>query len=157
LGTKGIAAISGNRETIAATSHMVTDSFAVTSAAIVAVWPLIAYNFGIVSLVALPATFFSLPALPAIIITSALVTFAGLFAPIVAQILGWLAWLFLNYLLLIVHGFDALPYSSLEVATISAWQVWGYYAGLAAAIALLSHRKQLGSFLSKLTSGLNRK
>jgi len=155
-GRKGITALFGDREAIAATSHMVTDSFAVTLAAIVAVWPLIAYNFGIVSLVALPATFFSLPALPAIITTCALVAFAGLFAPFVAQILGWLGWLFLSYLLLVVHGSDALPLSSLEVTAIPTWLVWGYYAGLAAAMALLSRRKQSGGFLSKLTSGANR-
>jgi competence protein ComEC len=155
-GRKGITALSGDREAIAATSHMVTDSFAVTLAAIVAVWPLIAYNFGIVSLVALPATFFSLPALPAIIVTSSLVAFAGLFAPFVAQILGWLGWLFLSYLLLVVRGFDALPLSSLEVTAIPTWLVWGYYITFAIAMTLISHRKQSGGFSSKLTSGVNR-
>jgi len=155
-GKKGIAAISGDREAIAATCNMVSDSFAVTLAAIVAVWPLIAYNFGIISLVGLPATFFSLPALPAIITTSALIALAGLFTPLVAQILGWLAWLFLSYLLLVVHGFDALPKSSLEVTAIPTWLVWGYYIALAIAAALISHRKQSGGFSSKLTSGANR-
>ena len=155
-GEKGIASISGDREAIAATCHMVTDSFAVTLAAIVAVWPLIAYNFGIISLVGLPATFFSLPALPAIITTSALIALAGLFTPLVAQILGWLAWLFISYLLLVVHGFDALPKSSLEVTAIPTWLVWGYYIALAIAAALISHRKQSGGFSSKLTSGANR-
>jgi len=148
--------ISGDREVIASIGNMVTDSFAITLAAIVAVWPLIAYNFNVVSLVALTSTFFSLPALPAIIVTSSLVAFTGLFAPLAAQIIGWLAWLFLSYLLLVVHGFDALPRSSLEPMTITAWQVWVYYAVLAAAISLVSHRKRLGSFLSKSTSEANK-
>ena len=155
-GRKITVALSGDREVIASIGNMVTDSFAITLAAIVAVWPLIAYNFGIVSLVGLPATFLSLPALPAIIVTSALVAFAGLLAPIAAQILGWLAWLFLSYMLLVVHGFNTLPHSSLEPTTISAWQVWVYYAVLAAAIALVSYRKRLGSFLSKSTSEANK-
>ena len=151
-GRKGVAAISGDRVALVTTGNMVTDVFAASLAAIIAVWPLIAYSFGVVSLTALPATFLSLPALPSIIVTSALVAFAGLFSLIVAQVLGWLAWLFLSYLVLVVRGFDALPYSSLELTAVSAWHVWGYYAILAGVIACLSYRKPLADLLSRLTS-----
>jgi len=140
-GRKGITAIFGDRESIAATGNMVADSFAVTLAAIVAVWPLVAYNFDIVSLVGLPATFFSLPALPAIIVTTALIAFAGLFAPLVAQFLGWIAWLFLSYLLLVVQGFDALPLSSIEVSTVSSWPIWAYYVALTIIIGFINHKE----------------
>ena len=143
-GRKGVIALFRDREAIVNTGNMVSDCLAVTIAALIAVWPLIAYNFGVVSLVALPATFFSLPALPAIITTSALVAFAGLFIPIVAQILGWLAWLFLSYLLLVVQGFDILPFSSFQTAAVSIWLVWGYYAGLAVAVAFVSFKKYKG-------------
>jgi len=155
-GRRGVASLFGAREKIAAAGGMITDGFAITLAAIVAVGPLIAYNFGIVSLVALPATFFSLPALPFIIVTAALVAFVGLLASLAAQILGWLAWLFLSYLILVVQGFDALPHSSLEVATVSTWHIWGYYVILAGVIASLNHRKQLADFSSKLTSGIKK-
>ena len=153
-GKKGVTALFGDREAMIVTGSMVTDAFAITLAAIVAVWPLVAYNFRVVSLVALPATFFSLPALPAIIVTAALVAFAGLFAPLLAQVLGWLAWLFLSYLLLVIRGFDALPYSSLEVTTVFSWQVWGYYIVFAVAVALVSRRKQLIDSFSRLASGV---
>jgi competence protein ComEC len=155
-GRKGVASLFRARERTVAVGGMITDGFAATLAAIVVVWPLIAYNFGVVSLVALPATFFSLPALPFIIITAALVAFVGLFALLAAQIFGWLAWLFLSYLILVVQGFDALPYSSLEVSTISTWYIWGYYVILAGVIASLNHRKQLADFFSKLTSGIKK-
>jgi len=155
-GRKGVASLFGTRERMAAAGSIVTDGFAVTLAAIVAVGPLIAYNFGVVSLVALPATFFSLPALPFIIVTAALVAFVGLLASLAAQILGWLAWLFLSYLIFVVQVFDALPHSSLEVATIPTWHIWGYYAILAGVIASLNHRKQLADFSSKLTSGIRK-
>ncbi len=151
-GRKGVTAAFGGKEVMATAGSVVTDGFAVTLAAIIAVWPLVAYNFGIVSLVGLPATFFSLPALPAIIVTAALVAFVGLFAPLAAQILGWLAWLFPTYLIFVVEGFDALPFSSFQVSNIHIWQVWGYYVALAAAIVLLSHRKQLTGSLCKLVS-----
>jgi competence protein ComEC len=155
-GRKGVTSLFGARERIAAAGGMITDGFAATLAAIVAVGPLIAYNFGVVPLVALPATFFSLPALPFIIVTSALVAFVGLVASVVAQILGWLAWLFLSYLVFLVQGFDALPYSSLDVTIISTWHVWGYYVILAGVIAFLNYRNQLADFSSRLSSGIKK-
>ncbi len=155
-GRKGVARLFNDREKIVSTASVVTDTFAASLAATVAVAPLIAHNFGIVSLVGLPATFFSLPSLPLIIVTSALVAFVGLLASLAAQILGWLAWLFLSYIILIVQGFDALPHSSLAVSTVSAWHVWGYYAVLAMAIASFKHRKELADFFSPLTSGIKR-
>ena len=155
-GRKGIAHLFKNREKVVPTVSIITDGFATSLAAIVAAGPLIAYNFGVVSLVALPATFFSLPALPFIIVTSALVAFVGLFAMFAAQILGWLAWLFLSYFLSVVQGFDALPFSSFQVSTISAWYIWGYYAILAGVIASFNYRKQLADFSSRLTSRIKR-
>jgi len=153
-GRKGVASLFGAKERIVAVGNMLTDGFAATLAAIVAVGPLIAYNFGVVSLVALPATFLALPALPFIIVTAALVAFVGLFTLLAAQILGWLAWLFLSYLILVVQGFDALPHSSLEVSSVSTWYIWGYYAILAVVIALFNRRKQLADFSSRLASGI---
>jgi competence protein ComEC len=155
-GRKGVALLFKNREKIVPTASIIADGFAASLAAILAVAPLIAYNFGIVSLVGLPATFFSLPALPFIIVTSALVAFVGLLASLAAQVLGWLAWLFLSYLVLLVQGFDALPYASLGVATVSTWHVLGYYAILAGVIAFLNRRKQLADLSSRLTSGIKR-
>jgi len=151
-GRKGVARIPGSRETLAAAGNMITDVFAASLAAIATVAPIIAYNFGIVSLVGLPATFFALPALPFIIITSALGAFVGLIASAAAQILGWLAWLLISYLISLVQGFDALPHSSLEVTTISPWYVLGYYVVLAGVIAFLRYRNRLADFSSKLTS-----
>ena len=155
-GRKGVARLFKHKEKIVPTASIITDGFASTLAAIVAVGPLIAYNFGIVSLVSVPATFFSLLALPAIIVTSALVAFVGLFAPLMAQILGWLAWLFLSYFLSVVQGFDALPFSSFQVSIVSTWYIWGYYVILAGVIASLKYRNQLADFSSKLTSGIKK-
>jgi len=155
-GRKGVVLLFKNREKIVPTASIITDGFAASLAAIIAVGPLIAYNFGVVSLVGLPATFFSLPALPFIIVTTALVAFAGLLASLVAQILGWLAWLFLSYFLSVVQGFDALPFSSFQVSIISTWHIWGYYAILAGVITLLNYRNQLANFSSKLTSGIKK-
>jgi competence protein ComEC len=155
-GRKMILAAANDREILANTGAMITDVFAASLAAVLAVWPLIAYNFGIVSLVALPATFLSLPALPFIIVTAALVASAGLVSLFVAQVLGWLAWLFLSYLISVVRAFDSLPYSSVEVTNISTWHILGYYAILAAVIAFLSCRNRLVDFSSRFTSRMKK-
>lgn len=155
-GRKTVAAMFRHRQTLLTAGSLVTDIFAASLAAIVAVWPLIAYNFGIVSLVALPATFLSLPTLPFIIVTAALVAFTGLFTALAAQTLGWLAWLLLSYLISVVQAFDALPYSSFQMTNISAWHIWGYYIILAAIIALLSHRNRVADFSYKLSSGVRK-
>jgi competence protein ComEC len=155
-GRKGVAKVFAGREVLATAGNVITDVFAASLASIVAVAPLIAYNFGIVSLVSLPATFFSLPALPFIIVTSGLVALTGLFATLAAQILGWLAWLFLSYLVFVVRGFDALPYSSLQVTTIPAWHVLAYYAVLAGVMVCFKYRNKLAYFSSRLTSGMKK-
>ena len=155
-GRKGVASLFGTRERIVAVGNLITDGFAATLAAIIAVGPLIAYNFGVVSLVALPATFLALPALPFIIATAALVAFVGLIASVAAQVLGWLAWLFLSYLILVVQGFDALPHSSLEVTTVSPSYIWVYYAILTGVIALLNCQEQLVGFSSRLILGISK-
>ena len=89
-------------------ANIVTDSLSVTLAATIAVWPLIAHYFGIVSLSGPLANFLALPALPGIIVTGALAGLIGLVFLPVAQFIGWLAWLFTSYLLLIVTGFASL-------------------------------------------------
>lgn len=151
-GRKGIAKVFEYRDKAIAIGNVFVDGFTLTLAAIIAVWPLIAYYFGIVSLVGVPATFLSLPALPAIIVASALVAFVGLFAVFASQILGWVAWLFLSYLLLVVQGFDDLPFSSFQISSIPVWLVWTYYIMLAIVVAWLNHRKQLTNISPRLAS-----
>jgi len=157
---KRIAVTIGREGAAASLCNFIVDSFAVTLAAILATWPVIAYYFDIVSFVGLPATFFALLALPGIIITSALVSVAGLFAPLLAQILGWVAWLFLSYFILVVQAFDALPFSSAKFSSTHIWQIWIYYAFLTAIMAAINYRKQLADFFqlagSKISNSASR-
>jgi competence protein ComEC len=140
---KGIAVTIGREGTAASLCNFIADCFAVTLAAILATWPVIAYYFNGVSFVGLPATFFALLALPGIIITSALVAVVGLLAPFVAQMLGWIAWLFLSYFILVVQAFDALPFSSARLSGIHIWQIWTYYVFLAVIMAAISYWRKL--------------
>ena len=144
----------------AAVASMVTDSFSVTLAAIIATWPVIAYYFGIISFAGPFATFLALPSLPGMIITGALAGILGLVALPVAQVIGWLAWLFLSYFLLVVNGFAALPVSSVEIGSAGATLVWVYYPILVVVLWLIRHRKKLAEVMPqaaiRLKSGVDK-
>src|SRR3990170_412931 len=91
------------------------DGVAYSLGAVLVTWPLIAYYFGIVSLVGLPATLLALPSLGGIIIFSTLVAGLGLIFPPLGYALGWAAWLFTSYLLVVVELFYRLPLAFFRV------------------------------------------
>ncbi len=148
LGRRVVTRVLGEEGAFVSLSNVVVDTVSATLGAIIAVWPVVAYYFGIISLVGPLATFLALPALPGIIVTGALAGVVGLASLAVAQAIGWLAWLFLSYLLLVVSGLGSSPVSSVEVESINPVLVWGYYLVLAAAIWLNSYRKRLRNLMS---------
>jgi len=154
LGRKAVNATLGEDGPAVSVANIITDSFSVTLGAIIAVWPLIAYYFGIISFAGPLATFLALPALPGIIITGALAGVLGFIALPAAQAVGWLAWLFLSYLLLVVDGFAALQVSYIEVGSVSATLMWVYYPALAIALWLNSNRQKLADLMPQTTAGL---
>jgi len=85
-----------------------------------------------------------------------MVGIAGLFAPLLAQVLGWISWLFISYLILVVRIFDALPYSFIKFGNIQPWQVWCYYGLLSAAMTAFIYRARVTDFVSRTTSKLSR-
>ena len=153
-GRKGIMATMGEEGIGVSLANIITDSFSVTLAATIAAWPVIAYYFGIVSLVGPVATFLALPALAGIIVAGTLAGLIGLFAPPIAQVIGWLAWLFTSYMLLIVKGFASLTSSFIKVGSVDPALILIYYLPLAAAIWLGSHRSRLGNWMSQATTRL---
>ncbi len=149
LGRKVVNATLGEDGAAVSVANLITDSFSIALGAIIAVWPLVAYYFGIISFVGLPATFLVLLALPGIIITGALAGGLGLIALPAAQALAWLAWLFLSYMLLVVNAFAAVPLSFLKVGAINNNLIWAYYLVLALALWLNSHRRQASTLTTK--------
>jgi len=143
LGRKIVDKTIGEEGAGATIAIIVTDSFSVTLAAIIAVWPVVAHYFGIVSLVGPLATFLALPALPALIVLGAVGGIVGLAFLPVAQGIGWLAWLFASYMLLIVRGLAALDISAVEAGRVNPALIISYYAVLAIVIWLVSSRRLL--------------
>jgi competence protein ComEC len=137
-----------------------TDSLAVSLAAVVAVWPLIAHYFGLVSWVGPIATLLALPALTAIIIGGMLAGGLGLLFLPLGQVIGWLVWLPLSYLLLVAKGFAALPGASLPTGPSPIGLLVAYYVLLGLALLATSHRQALaraGRAAAVFISGMPRK
>lgn len=127
-------------------------NIAITSAAVLATLPVIAYHFGTISLVGIAATFFALPALPFIIISAALTGILGMVLPLLGTIAGWIAWLFISYLIIIIKAFDALPFSSLEISDVAQWQIGLYYGLLIVLFISLRYRERLRSIVNSAVS-----
>ncbi|MDD5093219.1 MAG: DNA internalization-related competence protein ComEC/Rec2 [Dehalococcoidia bacterium] len=128
--------------------HFLITSSAMTLGAVLATMPLIAYHFHMISLMSLPATMFALPAMPGIMITSALVGLIGMVAPPIAGIIGWAAWLCVTYMLKAVEGFAAIPFAAAEIR-ISAATVWGYYGVLGITLGVTGNRRQVSIGIRK--------
>jgi len=151
LGRRTVKATLGEDGAIASIANITSDSLSITMGAVIAVWPVVAYHFGIIAFVGPLANFLALPALPGIIITGALTGGLGLIALPAAQAIGWLTWLFLSYMLLVVNGLAASSLSFIEVGPVDTTLIGIYYSALATAIFL--SRKKL-TLMPKATARL---
>jgi competence protein ComEC len=148
LGRRLVTAKLGEDGAIVALANVTVDTMSATLGAIIAVWPVVAYYFGIFSLAGPLATFLAMPVLPVIIITGTFAAVVGLASVAVAQVLGWIAWPFLTYMILVVKGLAAPSIASLEVGNISPVFLIGYYAVLAAAIFVNGRWQKLRNLAS---------
>lgn len=122
--------------------NFVLESFAMTLAATLAVWPATAAYFGMVSLAAPLATLLAVPVLPAIMILGSLSALAGLLFLPLAQVIGWVVWLFTTYLLLVARAFAHLPNAVLTTGSISAVLIPAYYGLIIIAVWWLARRRR---------------
>jgi competence protein ComEC len=91
------------------------ESVVSTLSAIIATLPLIAYQFGRVSLVALPANILILWLIPFLMMLGFLaVMLSFIFMP-VAQVIAWIAWAGLSYIILVVKWLSGLGFASVSV------------------------------------------
>lgn len=152
LGRRAVKAFIGEEGAMVTAATFISDSLSVTMAAVIAVWPVVAYYFGIISFVGPLATFLLLPALPLVILAGAASGLAGLIFLPAGQIIGWLAWLSLAYMIYMVSGLASSPLAFINAGTVAPAWLWLYYAGLAAAIIL--GRKSKAGWIQEATAGL---
>jgi competence protein ComEC len=106
----------------------ITESFSMTLAATLAVWPASAVYFGTVSLAAPLATLLAVPVLPFIMVLGSFMALAGLFYLPLAIATGWALWVFESYLLLVVRLFSSIPGSAIATGDLSQVVIAAYYA-----------------------------
>ncbi len=152
LGRRAVKAFIGEEGATVTAATFISDSLSVTMAAVIAVWPVVAYYFGIISFVGPLATFLLLPALPLVILAGAASGLAGLLFLPAGQVIGWLAWLSLAYMIYMVRGMASSPLAFINVGTVAPAWLWLYYAGLAAAVIL--GRKSKAGWIHEATAGL---
>ncbi|HTY81616.1 MAG TPA: DNA internalization-related competence protein ComEC/Rec2 [Dehalococcoidales bacterium] len=117
-------------------TNMLLEAFGVTFAAVIAVWPVIAYYFGYVSLVGPIATFLLSPALAIIIVLGSATGLVGLLWAGGAQAIGWLAWLFLSYMIAVVNIAARPGAAAVSVHHMQPWFITVYYIVLIALVWL---------------------
>ena len=130
--------------------EIIVISFGATLAAVIATWPLTALNFHAFSIVSAPATFFSMPSFPGIIVTSLLTAAAGLAWPPLGMLLGWVDWLFLSYFLLVVQVFSSLPSAYIRDIVFQPWQAIIYYIALGIVLLCLKYRQHVWNLIKSL-------
>ncbi|MDY6835891.1 MAG: DNA internalization-related competence protein ComEC/Rec2 [Chloroflexota bacterium] len=143
IGRNAILQLADDTSTRFTMLYQITKASAISLAAIVATMPLVAHYFGYISLVSIPATLLTLPALPIIIITSTAVAITGLCAPLLAQIIGWFGWLFLSYTIEVVGSFASLDLAAIQTSNVPASWVLTYYGVLTVAIFAIPARHRL--------------
>ena len=129
---------------------------AVSVAATLATLPLIAFNFERIPTVGIPTTILALPALPFLLATSALAAVGGLVHPILGQVLGWVAWVPLEYLVQLVRLFSRVPGSTVSVPAFSGLLVWAYYGAFALPLLLPGGLGTLWAALRRLVGACRR-
>jgi competence protein ComEC len=153
LGRRFVAARLGEEGLVVSLANLTVATMSAALGAIIAVWPLIAYYFGIFSLAGPLATFLITLVFPLIIIIGTLAAVLGLASLVVAQAFGWLAWPFLSYMMAVASGLAAPSVSAIAVSSISPVFIICYYVVLAGAVWLHSRWRKLRNLLSG-TAGL---
>ncbi|MBI4233531.1 MAG: DNA internalization-related competence protein ComEC/Rec2 [Chloroflexi bacterium] len=120
-------------------ARAVAAALATSVAATAGILPLLAFHFQRLSLVGVPATLLTLPALPLVIVVGGAAAVLGLLSPVLALPLGWLTWLPVAYLLKVVELVARLPGIVVTTGVLGVPLLWGYYGVL----ALLAFRDPL--------------
>jgi competence protein ComEC len=154
-GRKIISAQLGEQGFVVAAANLVVDTLSASLGSIIAVWPLIAYYFGLFSLVGPLATLVLTPALTVIIVLGSLAGVAGLVSLVVGQFFSWLLWPFLSYMILVVEWLGSPAVSSVKVAWLNPAFIIVYYLALAA-LMTLHNRWTRAKSLAAGSSGLMR-
>jgi competence protein ComEC len=131
---------------------LIVEMFSVSIAALLAVWPLIAYYFGLFSWAGPLSTFLLTFIQPFIIVIGLGAAILGLAADAVGRVLGLLLWPFLAYMIAVVQWLGGST-ATTEITWVNPAFIWVYYAVLAV-LLWLYQRLQKARSLTAGTAGL---
>ena len=121
----------------ATSTRGLAESVGITVAATLATAPLLALYFERMSLVGLPATLLSMPALPLALVAHGATALSGMASEPIAIPFGWIAWSLSGYITGIASLLARIPIASLETGRPAQSLVWGYYVAVAMSTLLL--------------------
>ena len=151
-GKKVISARLGEEGFIVKTANWISDSLFITLGVTIVIWPILAYYFGLFSIVSPLATLLVLPALPYLIFSGTAAAVIGVIALPVGQAIGWLAWVSAAYMLVIINGFAKLPLSSLKMGAINPAWLWVYFIVLGVILWLTSRLQVVGDVIKRVVA-----
>ncbi|EKE20333.1 MAG: hypothetical protein ACD_8C00020G0002 [uncultured bacterium] len=145
LATLGIVASSSFWEKSFIKKHKalgISEAIALSLSAQIFVLPIIAYNFGIVSLVSLLANVFILPIIPLSMLLVFLVSVFGFVFPPLSVVFSWMAFLLLFYEIKLIHILANFPWASVSIEKVNEWWIVLYYCMLLVVIYILKKKEQ---------------
>ena len=111
---------------------LIRETLVTTLGAQLFVAPLLVFSFGNISLVSPLANLFVLPAIPYTMFAGFVAALAGLLATTAGRVVGWVAWLFLEYELRVIGWFAAIPHAAVESRAVGFIVVFFLYSVLLA-------------------------
>ncbi|MBC8281261.1 MAG: DNA internalization-related competence protein ComEC/Rec2 [Chloroflexi bacterium] len=106
----------------------------ISRSAMLATWPLLAFNFKEVALSGIIVTVLALPAMPFIMAGTLAAAMVGLISTVAGQFIGWLVWVPATYLIELVQ---ASPDWTLQTDWAGIWLVGIWYAALGVLLLFL--------------------
>ncbi len=119
--------------------HVIDEIMAVTLAAQIATWPIVAITFQLFSFIAPFANLLTVPLLGVLIILGMLSCATGFFGAPLAWFCGLIVWPILWYTYTIVHWGGQIP-GACKPLSLDPWVAWVYYLLLALLIGILYQR-----------------
>lgn len=94
---------------------LLSEAVLVTLAAQVLTLPMMVAYFGQLSLISFLANALVLPAQPGVMLWGGIATLVGMVVPVLGQLLGWVAWLFLTYTIALVRALATVPGAAVAI------------------------------------------
>lgn len=129
---------------------LIKDSLATTLAAQIFALPVIAYNFGQISIISPLANVLILPVIPLTMLVGFIGGALGFIWLLPAKLIGYLVWILLSYEIKVVEILGLIPLSSITIGKFSWVWVVGYYVIIAILYYYLKSRNKKQLVLSSI-------